>query len=177
MTMTAPFTVTFDAKHGLQLDAYLPSTSDTLNGRPFNVPVVIHYHRGGMLIGSKSDIYPPFMPNAYALSLSFSPAGNSYTYPAYLRSRKILLISPNYRLLFPSSADDMIEDVRSLFAYIASAETELSSVLYSNGLSADTSRRYSSCGRIRGQLPSASSSDPQQYRPKAYWLAKLVRDG
>lgn len=34
----------------------------------------------------------------------------------------------------------MIEDVRSLFAYIASAETELSSVLYSNGLSADTSR-------------------------------------
>ncbi|ADV24077.1 hypothetical protein I305_02471 [Cryptococcus gattii E566] len=94
MTMTAPFTVTFDAKHGLQLDAYLPSTSDTLNGRPFNVPVVIHYHRGGMLIGSKSDIYPPFMP-------------------AYLRSRKILLISPSYRLLFPSSADDMIEDVRS----------------------------------------------------------------
>lgn len=158
MTMTAPFTVTFDAKHGLQLDAYLPSTSDTLNGRPFNVPVVIHYHRGGMLIGSKSDIYPPFMP-------------------AYLRSRKILLISPSYRLLFPSSADDMIEDVRSLFAYIASAETELSSVLYSNGLSADTSRRYSSCGRIRGQLPSASSSDTQQYRPKAYWLAKLVRDG
>ncbi|WVQ90895.1 hypothetical protein IAS59_004681 [Cryptococcus gattii] len=155
--MTAPFTVTFDAKHGLQLDAYLPSTSDTLNGRPFNVPVVIHYHRGGMLIGSKSDIYPPFMP-------------------AYLRSRKILLISPSYRLLFPSSADDMIEDVRSLFAYIASAETELSSVLYSNGLSADTSRRYSSCGRIRGQLPSASSSDTQQYRPKAYWLAKLVRD-
>lgn len=34
----------------------------------------------------------------------------------------------------------MIEDVRSLFAYIASAETELSSVLYSNGLSPDTSR-------------------------------------
>lgn len=75
--MAAPFTVTFDAKHGLQLDAYLPSTSDTVNGRPFSVPVVIHHHRGGMLIGSKSDIYPPFMPGAYALSLSFSPAGNS----------------------------------------------------------------------------------------------------
>ncbi|KAL0245736.1 hypothetical protein I308_104871 [Cryptococcus tetragattii IND107] len=68
--MTAPFTVTFDAKHGLQLDAYLPTIS-------------IH------------------------------------------RSCQV---------------HDMIEDVRSLFAYIASAETELSSVLYSNGLSADTSR-------------------------------------
>lgn len=75
--MTAPFTVIFDAKHGLRLDAYFPSTSDRLNGRPLSVPVVIHYHRGGMLIGSKSDIYPPCMPGEYALSLSSSPAGNS----------------------------------------------------------------------------------------------------
>lgn len=70
-TMTTPITVTFDAKHDLQLDAYLPDTSDKVNGRALSVPVIIHYHRGGMLIGSKSDIYPPFMPGEYAY-LSYS---------------------------------------------------------------------------------------------------------
>lgn len=67
--MTAPFIVAFDAKHGLQLDAYLPSTSDRVNGRPLSDPVGIHYHRGGMLIGPKNDIYPPFMPGECIISL------------------------------------------------------------------------------------------------------------
>ncbi|OXG13974.1 hypothetical protein C366_04967 [Cryptococcus neoformans Tu401-1] len=108
--------VTFDIEHDLQLDAYLPDMSDKVNDRALSVPVVIHYHRGGMLIGSKGGIYPSFMP-------------------VYLQSRKILLISLNYRLLFPSSADDIIQDVRSLSTYIASAETELSFILLSKGLS------------------------------------------
>ncbi|OWT37376.1 hypothetical protein J008_04861 [Cryptococcus neoformans] len=97
--------------------------SDKVNDRALSVPVVIHYHRGGMLIGSKGDIYPSFMP-------------------VYLQSRKILLISLNYRLLFPSSADDIIEDVRSLSTYIASAETELSFILLSKGLSPWILRQY-----------------------------------
>ncbi|OXG77760.1 hypothetical protein C349_05010 [Cryptococcus neoformans var. grubii Br795] len=89
--------------------------SDKVNDRALSAPVVIHYHRGGMLIGSKGDIYPSFMP-------------------VYLQSRKILLILLNYRLLFPSSADDIIEDVRSLFIYIASVETELSFILFQRPL-------------------------------------------
>lgn len=60
--------------------------------------------------------------------------------PSLSSISEILLISPNYRLLFPSSADDMIKDVRSLFAYIASAENEPSFILYFKGLSVDTSR-------------------------------------
>lgn len=57
--------VTFDIEHDLQLDAYLPDMSDKVNDRALSVPVVIHYHRGGMLIGSKGGIYPSFMPGKY----------------------------------------------------------------------------------------------------------------
>lgn len=55
----------FDVEHDLQLDAYLPDMSDKVNDRALSAPVVIHYHRGGMLIGSKGDIYPSFMPGKY----------------------------------------------------------------------------------------------------------------
>ncbi|OWZ76528.1 hypothetical protein C365_04679 [Cryptococcus neoformans Bt85] len=97
--------------------------SDKVNDRALSVPVVIHYHRGGMLIGSKGDIYPSFMR-------------------VYLQSWEILLISLNYRLLFPFSAEDIIEDVGSLSTYIASSETELSFILLSKGLSPWILRQY-----------------------------------
>ncbi|UOH83564.1 hypothetical protein LQV05_006295 [Cryptococcus neoformans] len=67
-------TVTFDVEHDLQLDAYLPDMSDKVNDRALSVPVVIHYHRGGMLIGSKDDIYPSFMPVVVGVSGGNYPA-------------------------------------------------------------------------------------------------------
>lgn len=70
----------------------------------------------------------------------------------------------------------MIEDVRSLFAYIASAETELSSVLYSNGLSGDTSRIVV-VGVSGGNYLARAAATLSSIVGKAYWLAKLVGDG
>ncbi|OWZ35993.1 hypothetical protein C356_04853 [Cryptococcus neoformans c45] len=102
--------------------------SDKVNDRALSVPVVIHYHRGGMLIGSKGDIYPSFMP-------------------VYPQSRKILLIFLNYRLLFPSSADDIIDAVAFHIYRFCRNRAIIHPV--SKGLSLDTSP-VSSLGPLAG---------------------------
>ncbi|TYJ56262.1 hypothetical protein B9479_003108 [Cryptococcus floricola] len=55
-----------------------------------------------------------------------------------LPSKGFLVLSADYCLLYPSTADDIIADVHTLFSYVASPTTELSSALSSQGPTLDT---------------------------------------
>ncbi|ODN73192.1 hypothetical protein L202_07753 [Cryptococcus amylolentus CBS 6039] len=144
----SPITLTFDTTHNLQLDAYLPFPQPSSQTK---LPVVVHYHRGGMVIGSKSDVYPPFLPG-------------------YLQSMGVLLVSPNYRLLFPSSAEDIIADVHSLFAYLAAPNTELDETLRQNGFAIDVSR-IAVIGVSGGNYPARAAATLPEIVPRPVaWL-------
>ncbi|WVQ74190.1 hypothetical protein IAR50_003784 [Cryptococcus sp. DSM 104548] len=147
-TPPPPITITFDTSHNLRLDAYLPAPQPSSSAK---LPVVVHFHRGGMVIGSKSDVYPPFLP-------------------AYLQNKGVLLISPNYRLLFPSSSEDIIADVRTLFAYLAAPDTELDETLRKSGFAVDVSR-VAVLGVSGGNYPARAAATLPDIVPRPVaWL-------
>ncbi|WVQ84473.1 hypothetical protein IAT38_006625 [Cryptococcus sp. DSM 104549] len=153
-TNPAPTTFTFDADNKLELDVYVPSREQAggVGGEGLiKVPAMVHYHRGGMLVGTKSDVFPPWMPGRLA-------------------SQGMILISPNYRLLFPSSADDIITDVRTLFAYLSSPTSELAQHLAASGLALDTSRIIVT-GVSGGNYPARAAATLRDIVPRPVgWL-------
>ncbi|ODO04938.1 hypothetical protein I350_05549 [Cryptococcus amylolentus CBS 6273] len=111
-------TFLFDSEHGLQLDAIYP-TSHPQDAR---VPVFVHYHGGGMAAGSRRDM---FFAQEWMRDI--------------LPSKGFLVIFADYRLLYPSTADDIITDVHTLFSYISDPNTELAQSLASLGITIDAS--------------------------------------
>ncbi|WVQ77388.1 hypothetical protein IAR50_007073 [Cryptococcus sp. DSM 104548] len=116
-------TFLFDSQIGLQLDAIYPTLQPRHDNANVKVPVFIHYHGGGIGAGSRRDMY-------------FCQEWMRDILPA----KGFLVIFADYRLLYPSTADDIIADVHTLFAYLANPSTDLSQSLAALGLSIDPSR-------------------------------------
>ncbi|WWC95363.1 hypothetical protein V866_002225 [Kwoniella sp. B9012] len=102
------FTITYDPTHNIQLDAHVPKIEvNDDNGNLKNLPAVVSFHGGGLVAGSKDDLYFP-----RDLADKFL-------------SQNVIFISPNYRLLHPATGYDILADVHVLFDYLASDSSEL----------------------------------------------------
>ncbi|ODO04936.1 hypothetical protein I350_05547 [Cryptococcus amylolentus CBS 6273] len=155
MTVT-PQTFVYDANYGTKLDAYLPTFGPQDKSR---VPVIVHFHGGGLVAGSRNDIL---------LSSWISET---------LPSKGFLVLSADYRLLYPSTADDIIADVHTLFSYVASPTTELSSALSSRGLTLDTTRIVVS-GESGGNFPAKAAATLASVQPRPIaWLDRFGQGG
>ncbi|KAK4685531.1 hypothetical protein P7C73_g4615, partial [Tremellales sp. Uapishka_1] len=107
-----PFT--YDEVNHIDLDAYIPSKVSISK-----LPVIVIFHGGGMVAGSKKDALLPVWILEKVIP------------------RDVLVISANYRLLYPSTTSDMIADAHSLFAYLSSPASGLAQMLGSRSLSLD----------------------------------------
>nr|XP_019009107.1 uncharacterized protein I206_05751 [Kwoniella pini CBS 10737]OCF47888.1 hypothetical protein I206_05751 [Kwoniella pini CBS 10737] len=126
------FTFTFDPINKVELDVYVPLPNENLNISELeaeSLPAVISFHGGGIISGSKKDLY----------------------FPTYLL--------------------DILEDVETLFKYLSSDSTELSSTLKKLGYKLD-STKLGVIGISGGDYPARASfilpSIPKDIKPKAY---------
>ncbi|OCF77774.1 hypothetical protein I204_01775 [Kwoniella mangroviensis CBS 8886] len=156
---STPLTFTYNPINKIDLDVYLP-TNDTSQGDEVDVyikslPALIFFHGGGLVAGSKKDLY----------------------FPSYLKeqclSKNIIFIAANYRLLLPLSGIEILQDVETLFSYLSSSSTELFSSLQARGFKLNH-ERLGVVGVSGGDyLARASvvlppSKIPQKVRPKVY---------
>ncbi|WVR09479.1 hypothetical protein IAU60_006547 [Kwoniella sp. DSM 27419] len=116
MQSPSPLTYTFDEVNHIDFDLYLPPTAKG------SIPAVIAFHGGGMTSGSKKDMLAP----TYMIEK--------------LHARGVAFISANYRLLYPSTAEEIIENVHQLFKYLASPSTAMSAHLDILSVSIDSNR-------------------------------------
>ena len=112
-------TITFSNAHGhaLKFDLYLPANASG------PLPAIIGLHSGGMVSGSRRDkLFPPeWLLKGCQL-------------------RGIILISSDYRLVLPSTALDQIEDMKALFAFLASPQFSESKTYFPEGTTLDCTR-------------------------------------
>ncbi|ODN87148.1 hypothetical protein L198_07151 [Cryptococcus wingfieldii CBS 7118] len=152
----SPETFVYAKRHNIKLDAYLPTSGIKDKS---HLPVFVHFHGGGIVAGSRADI--------------FLPAWITSTLP----SKGFLVISADYRLLFPSSADDIITDVHTLFSYIASPSSDLSAVLSSQGFALDTTRIVVS-GESGGNYPAKAAATLASVQPRPIaWVDRCGQGG
>ncbi|WVQ78909.1 hypothetical protein IAT38_001000 [Cryptococcus sp. DSM 104549] len=158
----APLTFTFDAENQLDLDAYLPSVaaSEAASANELKkVPVLVYFHGGAILSGSKNDVFFP------------------HWFKTALLPRGILVISANYRLLFPSTPADIIADVHTLFSYISSPTTPLASALSAAGLAVDEQRIIVN-GGSGGNYPARAAATLPTVLPRpAGWFNSFGQGG
>ncbi|WVW86668.1 hypothetical protein I302_108722 [Kwoniella bestiolae CBS 10118] len=112
-------TVTYDPIHNIQLDAHIPLTTNTKDGEVKSLPAVVAFHGGGLVAGSKDDAY---FPKDLA---------------AKFLSQNVIFISPNYRLLYPSTGVDILQDIHTLFDYLSLPSSELTHQLAQHGIALD----------------------------------------
>ncbi|ODN97881.1 hypothetical protein I350_07516 [Cryptococcus amylolentus CBS 6273] len=127
-------TLVFDKDLDLKVDVYLPPS--IVDGQPESgeevlkrqdelkkLPAVVYFHHGGMVSGDRAGIFPPDLPER-------------------LTSKGIILFSPDYRLLHPSNASDLLTDVHNFFSYLSpySKPKALISLLSASGFALDPSR-------------------------------------
>ncbi|KZP20822.1 alpha/beta-hydrolase, partial [Athelia psychrophila] len=98
----------------LKVDIYLPPSATG------NMPVVVCYHGGGLVIGDRAT----------------KGTGNCTWMIELANAKGIIYISPDYRLLHPCTGIDELEDVLSLFRFLA---TDVNSHL-PKGVKVDASR-------------------------------------
>ncbi|WVQ66502.1 uncharacterized protein L199_004683 [Kwoniella botswanensis] len=148
------FTITYDPTHNIQLDAHVPKIEvNNDNGNLKNLPAVVSFHGGGLVAGSKDDLYFP-----RDLADKFL-------------SQNVIFISPNYRLLYPSTGFDILADVHVLFDYLASDSSELGQLLAQKNTRLDISR-IGVIGFSGGNYPARISlmdSINPLTRPKVHW--------
>ncbi|WVF67539.1 hypothetical protein IAT40_002295 [Kwoniella sp. CBS 6097] len=152
-----PFTFTYDTVNDIKLDLYIPpsasqvSESTTGDGSR-SLPAVVAFHGGGMIAGAKDDIFVPF------------DLFNKFL------AKDVLVIPANYRLLFPSTAEEIISDVGTLFMYLSSPSTALSAELAKHSLQLDI-ERLAVLGISGGNYPArAAATIPTIIpRPKAWF--------
>ncbi|ODN77086.1 hypothetical protein L202_05623 [Cryptococcus amylolentus CBS 6039] len=143
-----PKTFVYDPKHDTKLDAYLP-TKYGVHGK---VPTLVHFHGGGIVTGSRNDgFFIPFLREE-------------------LPAKGILVISADYRLLLPSTADDILQDVHTVFHYVGSHHTKLAQYLSSANLSVDPARIIVS-GASGGNYPAKAAATLSSVVPRPLgWL-------
>ncbi|WVQ77390.1 hypothetical protein IAR50_007075 [Cryptococcus sp. DSM 104548] len=151
-----PETFVYDPRYDTKLDAYLPTSGVEDKDR---LPVFVHFHGGGIVAGSRNDV--------------LLGSWISDTLP----SKGFLVISADYRLLFPSSADDIITDVHTLFAYLASPASALSSALSAKGFKLDAKRMVVS-GESGGNVPAKAAATLSSVQPRPIaWLDRFGQGG
>lgn len=148
----------------IKLDLYIPPEP-----KQGLVPALVHFHGGGMIAGCRKTLFfQHWLKDA-------------------MLEHGILFISADHRLLYPSTAFDIIADVKSLFAFLTSpsfSETHLPS-----GVTLDASRIAVS-GESGGGYATRAAGIVAEPKPKAlllqyaqggqllddHWLAVKDRD-
>ncbi|ODN77083.1 hypothetical protein L202_05620 [Cryptococcus amylolentus CBS 6039] len=150
-TSLQPKTFTYDTSLDLKLDVYLPtSRQSTKNGK---VPAFVHFHGGGMVTGSRNDAFFPEWINTI------------------LPAKGFLVVSADYRLLFPSTPADMVTDVHTLFSYLSTSSTPLDTWLSSLDIALDAGRFVVS-GQSGGNYPARAAATNATVTPRPItWLS------
>lgn len=113
--------ITFIYKHvddlGIQLDLYLPDALNTNPGAtPISIPVLFNFHGGGLTVGNTRSWFPSWLKG--------EPFGlYEYSTDSIMSSDRALkagiaFISADYRLLPPSTAHDIVEDIQDAFRFV-----------------------------------------------------------
>ncbi|WVQ77389.1 hypothetical protein IAR50_007074 [Cryptococcus sp. DSM 104548] len=148
--MSQPYTFIYDTSLKLKLDAYLPTTRQSI--KDGKVPMFAYFHGGAMVTGSRNDIF------VFDWIKTTLPA------------KGFLVVSADYRLLFPSTPSDIITDVHTLFSYVASPSTPLHTWLSSHHLSLDKDRIIVS-GQSGGNYPARAAATIPTILPRPIgWL-------
>ncbi|KZT64598.1 alpha/beta-hydrolase [Daedalea quercina L-15889] len=139
-------TVTYSRVGSLEikLDIELPahSTSGSL-------PAVIYAHGGGLVCGSRRDVWLPEWFRDSVLKRGF------------------IFISPDYRLIPPCTGFDIIEDIKALFRFLA--DPAFSASHLPEGITLDVSR-LAIAGFSGGGYPARAAGLYAKPRPKAVLL-------
>ncbi|KAF9262867.1 alpha/beta-hydrolase [Marasmius fiardii PR-910] len=102
--MSSPITLTYKIVKDvpIKLDAYLPTNSQTQG----SLPAVVYFHGGGLVMGSRSDLFPTWLQNR-------------------VTSAGYVFISADFRLIptGPTTGHDVIKDIKDLFSFLRSGET------------------------------------------------------
>ncbi|OCF32747.1 hypothetical protein I316_05668 [Kwoniella heveanensis BCC8398] len=159
-SLPKPLTFTYDPVNVIKLDLYIPSSSlkqksdatDQAANVLKSLPALVAFHGGGIIAGAKDDLFVPF-----DLFNKFLAQG-------------VLVISANYRLLYPSTAEDIISDVRTLFDYLSSASSDLARALAKHSLRLD-SDRIAVLGISGGNYPARAAATISSIvpRPKVWF--------
>ncbi|KAL8278161.1 hypothetical protein RQP46_009485 [Phenoliferia psychrophenolica] len=138
-------------------DLYLPDDSSLVGSSQESLPLLVFFHGGGLLIGSRTAFLPRWLLQE-ALNAGFA------------------FISADYTLLVPGNGHALIEDVKDLFTWITSdlngrlADLKLPQVI--------NSERIVSAGSSAGGLLSYLAGLYAMPKPKAlapiYGLAGLL---
>ncbi|ETS82853.1 hypothetical protein PFICI_04729 [Pestalotiopsis fici W106-1] len=107
--------------HNVKFDYYLPP------GARGPLPLVIHWHGGGMTAGSRRDDFPHWL---------YGPC----------QKKGYIFVSPDYRLCHPCTALDQIEDAKALFSFLTG---ETFAATLPDGVSVDA-RRIAVAGSSAG---------------------------
>lgn len=129
--------------HNVKFDYYLPPDATG------SLPVVIHWHGGGMTAGSRRDDFPRWL---------------------YDRCQKkgYIFVSPDYRLAHPTTALDMIEDAKALLQFLT-AETFASTALPAS--SSVDARRIAVAGSSAGAYQARAACIYGSPKPAALMTA------
>ncbi|KAF4619717.1 hypothetical protein D9613_004819 [Agrocybe pediades] len=84
------------------LDLYCPVTRPA-NMENGTLPVIVYFHAGGMVVGSRKDFLPTWLIDRVI------PLGYAF-------------ISADYRLLIPGTIHETLEDLKDLFKYLTTNE-------------------------------------------------------
>ncbi|GJJ13184.1 hypothetical protein Clacol_007435 [Clathrus columnatus] len=96
----------------VELDVYLPPEGTETNLSQAHLrPAIVYFHGGGLIVGEKDAWFPYWIYNRAMV------AGYAF-------------ITANYRLLVPSSAHDIVADIKDLFIFI---KNEINHVIRLNG--------------------------------------------
>lgn len=136
-------TITFSRIGSLdiKLDLYLPSTQ-----HKGALPALVVYHGGGTVAGNRKDFGYPQSMETSALE------------------KGIVFISADYRLIHSSTGFDIIEDVKTLFTFIASSHFSITHLPHSITID---SARIAVAGVSGGAYPACAAGLYAHPKPKA----------
>lgn len=122
------------------------------------MPAVVQFHLGGMVDGSRVMVFPANLP-------------------ALFNSKGILFISADYRLLFPSTPSDIVNDVRTLMSYLSDPSTLLAETLASSGYMVDKDNLIVN-GVSGGNYPARAAATIADIKPRPIaWINFFGQSG
>lgn len=95
----------------IHFDLYLPQS--LASG---SLPVIIYFHSGGLMAGSRKDVFFPEILKGLSEYPSFE---HNLIAPDLTLAKGFAFISADYRLLPTSTAYDQIHDLKVLWAYLS----------------------------------------------------------
>jgi len=115
-----------NGSHPVFMDVYSPSLPATKEA--IALPVVVFFHGGALTVGNRQSFFPTWLKGAsldtFLINTRRVESHLHLTYSDRVLSLGYAFVSFDYRLLVPTTAKEVIEDLQDAFTFVVNNEIQ-----------------------------------------------------